>query len=168
MCRGTRTLGLCVAVCLHAAVAAGQGQTLTLADVLTRARAQAPEIVSARLSLDEARGRLVGASVRTQTNPDVDVWSGRRAGADGPYTDVELGVSHTLEPPGRRSARVAGATAAIAQSTATVDEVTRTVLRDAASAYYRVVYAQQRLALLDAAQALASRTYATADRRFVW
>lgn len=118
MCRGIRTLGLCMAVCLHAASARAQGQGLTLADVLARARTQAPDIVSARWALEEGRGRL------------------------------------------------AGATAAIAQGTANVDEVTRRVLREAASAYYRIIYMRERLALLDASQALASRIYATAERRF--
>lgn len=166
MCRGIRTLGLCMAVCLHAASARAQGQGLTLADVLARARTQAPDIVSARWALEEARGRLAGATLRAQTNPDLDAWGGRRTGADGRYTDFQVGLSQAFEPPARRAARIAGATAAIAQGTANVDEVTRRVLREAASAYYRIVYMRERLALLDASQALASRIYATAERRF--
>jgi len=61
---GCRTVAVCAAVCLQAGVSGAQSRTLTLADVLARAREQAPQIVSARLALEEARGRLLGASVR--------------------------------------------------------------------------------------------------------
>jgi outer membrane protein TolC len=54
-----------------------------------------------------------------------------------------------------RSARVDGANAAIAQSSANIDEVTRTVLRLAASAYYRAVHANDRIRLLIATQEVA-------------
>jgi cobalt-zinc-cadmium efflux system outer membrane protein len=71
-----------------------------------------------------------------------------------------------FEPGARRSARTASASAAIAQSTANVDEITRSVLRSAAAAYYRAVHANDRIRLLNAADDLASGVYSTADRRF--
>ncbi len=166
MSRVTSSVGLCAVVCLHTGTALAQDYRLTFADVLARARDQAPQIVSARLALDETRGRLAGAALRLQTNPDVDVWVGRRTGPGGPYTDMQLGLGQSFEPLSRRSARIAGATAAVAQGTADVEEVTRSVLRDAAVAYYRVVFVNERIALLDAAHALASTVYATANRRF--
>lgn len=153
-------------LCLHAAGAAAQGQALTLAEVLARARDQAPLVVSARLAVEETRGRVVGASVRSQINPDFDVYGGRRTGPGGNYTDFQLGVGQAFEPPSRRAARLASANAAVAQGTASVDEVTRQVLRDAATAFFRVVYANERIALLDAAQRLATNVYTIADRRF--
>jgi cobalt-zinc-cadmium efflux system outer membrane protein len=139
---------------------------MTLADVLARAREQAPQIVSARLALEEARGRLVGASVRSPANPQIDAAIGNRNGPDTRFTDFELGFGQAFEPGARRSARIAGANAAIAQSAANVDEVTREVLRSAASAYYRAVHANDRIRLLNAAYELATRVYSTADRRF--
>jgi cobalt-zinc-cadmium efflux system outer membrane protein len=139
---------------------------LTLSDVLARAREQAPEIVNARLALAEARGRLVGASLRLQSNPQIDAAVGNRNGPDTRFTDFELGLGQSFEPGARRAARVAGANAAIAQSAANVDEVTRSVLRSAASAYYRAVHASDRIKLLNAAYELASGVYSTADRRF--
>jgi hypothetical protein len=48
-----------VACCGVSATVSGQTRTLTLTDVMTRAREQAPLIVSARLALEEARGRLL-------------------------------------------------------------------------------------------------------------
>lgn len=163
---GSRAVAVCAVVCLQAWVAGAQHRPLALADVLARAREQAPHIVSARLALEESRGRLLGASLRLQANPRIDAAVGNRTGPDTRFTDFELGFGQAFEPASRRSARIAGATAATAQSAANVDEVTRTVLRLAASSYYRAVYANDRIKLLDAAHELAVNVYGTADRRF--
>ena len=53
---GRSAVAVCAAVCLQAGTADAQSRSLTLADVLARAREQAPQIVSARLALEEARG----------------------------------------------------------------------------------------------------------------
>src|SRR3990172_1338944 len=163
---GRSAVAVYAAVCLQAGMASAQSRSLTLADVLARAREQAPQIASARLALEEARGRLLGASLRFQANPEIDVGLGNRNGPDNRFTDFELGLGQTFEPGTRRSARIDGANAAMAQSSANIDEVTRTVLRLAASAYYRAVHANERIRLLDATQELATSIYATADRRF--
>lgn len=163
---GRSAVAVCAAVCLQAGMANAQSRSLTLADVLARAREQAPQIVSARLALEEARGRLLGASLRFQTNPEIDGALGNRNGPATRSTDFEVGLGHSFEPRGRRSARMAGATAAIAQGSANIDEVTRTVLRVAASAYYRAVHANERITLLNATHGLAASVHAIADRRF--
>ena len=163
---GTRTVAVCAVVCLYFGPAVAQERRLTLAEVLARAREQAPEIVSARLALEEARGRLVGASLRLQSNPQIDAAVGNRNGPDTRFTDFELGLAQSFEPGARRSARIAGANAAIAQSAANVDEITRSALRSAASAYYRAVHSNDRIRLLNAAYELASAVYSAADRRF--
>ena len=163
---GTTTIAVCAAVCFQAATATAQGRTVTLAEVLARARGQAPQIVSARLALEEARGRLLGASVRSQANPEIDAALGNRDGTGVRYTDFQLGLGQSFEPGARRSARIDGASAAIAQSSANIDEVTRTVLRVAASAYYRAVHANERIKLLNATHDISARVYSIADRRF--
>lgn len=150
----------------HAGRAAAQAPPWTLADVLARARAQAPQVVSARLSVDEARGQLVGASIRQQSNPDLNLQAGYRNGERGRFTDVQVGVRQTLDPGSRRTARIEGATALVEQGTAGVAEATRLVLRQAASAYYRALHATARIRLLDRARELASGVYDVADRRF--
>ena len=162
----TRTAAVCAVVCLNATAAAAQGGPMTLEDVLARAREQSPQIVSARLALDEARARLAGASIRYQANPQLDVAVGNRNGPDTRFIDFELGVGQVFEPGSRRSARIAGANAAIAQSAATVEVVTRMVLRDAAAAYYRVLHAAERIRLLNGSYELASSVHSIADRRF--
>jgi cobalt-zinc-cadmium efflux system outer membrane protein len=163
---GTRAVTVCAVVCLHAGVAAAQSTVMTLAEVLARARDQAPQIVSARLALEESRGRLAGASVRFQSNPQIDAAIGNRNGPDTRFTDLELGLGQSFEPGARRSARIAGANATIAQTSANSEEVTRTVLRLAASAYYRALHAKERIKLLNATYELASGVYSAADRRF--
>jgi cobalt-zinc-cadmium efflux system outer membrane protein len=163
---GTRAVVVCAVVCLHAGAAAAQSNVMTLAEVLARAREQAPQILSARLALEESRRRLAGASVRFPSNPQIDAAIGNRNGPDRRFTDLELGFGQSFEPGARRSARIAGANAAIAESSANADEVTRTVLRLAASAYYRALHVNERLKLLDATYELASRVYSAADRRF--
>jgi cobalt-zinc-cadmium efflux system outer membrane protein len=161
---GTTTMAVCAIVCAFANDAAAQGRAITLSDVLTRAREQAPQIVSARLALEETRARLIGASVRN--NPELDAWVGNRNGPTDRFTDYQFGLTHRLEPGARRSARVEGANAAIAGSTASIDEVTRTVLRQAAAAYFRAVHASDRIRLLNATYEVASSIYTAADRRY--
>jgi cobalt-zinc-cadmium efflux system outer membrane protein len=163
---GTKAIAVCAIVCVHANAASAQGRAMTLSDVLTRAREQAPQIVSARLTLEETRARLIGASLRFQNNPELEAWVGNRNGSTDRFTDYQFGLAQVLEPGARRSARVDGANAALAQSTANVDEVTRTVLRQAAAAYYRTVHATDRIRLLNAAFELASNVYSAADRRY--
>ncbi len=160
------TIAVCAIVCVFADVAAAQGRAMTLSDVLVRAREQAPQIVSARLALEETRARVIGASLRFQSNPELDAWVGNRSGSTDRFTDYQFGLTQVFEPGARRSARVEGANAAMAQGTATIDEVTRTALRQAATSYYRAVHASDRIRLLNAVFELATNVFAAADRRY--
>jgi cobalt-zinc-cadmium efflux system outer membrane protein len=139
---------------------------MSLADVLARAREQAPRIVAARLGVEEARARLTGASLRFQTNPEVDASIGSRDGDVERSTAFDIGVMQMLEPSGRRDARIAAANAAIERSTAVMSETTRVVLRDAAFAFYRGVHARERTRILQAAEELASAVHQAVDRRY--
>ena len=165
---GSCAVAVCAAICVHASVANAQapGPTMTFAEVLARAREQAPQIVSARLAVEETRGRLLGASLRFQTNPELEANLGNREGPDSRFTDFEIGLGQGFEPRSRRSARMASANAAIAQSSANVDETTREVLRLAAGAYFRALHAQERIRLLGATQELAANVHSVADRRY--
>ena len=160
----------CTALALAGAVslcpAAASGQTvLTLTDVLARAREQAPQAVSARLALEEARGRVTGASLRLQSNPEIDVNVGNRQGSNARSTDLHLGATQMFEPPGRRAARIAGATAQLDQGVATAEETTRDVLRESATWFYQAVFATERIRLLAASEELANAVFQTAARR---
>lgn len=163
---GMRTIAPCVLVCVFANVAAAQGRPLTRSDVLTRARERAPDIVSARLAVEEARGRLAGAATRVQSNPEIDVALGNRHGTGARSTDFEFGVGQTFEPTSRRTARLAAANAAIDGGMADIERVTGLAVRDALAAYYRVLHANERIALLSTTLELTEAVYASADRRY--
>lgn len=165
MRQGSKTVFFCLAVCLPGTIVSAQ-RSLTLPEALARAREQAPQIVSARHAIDEARGRLKGASIGFTSNPEIEAGVGRRRGPDARLTDWEVGIHQSIEPPGRRAARIAGANASIAAGAANVDEVTRTVLRDAANAFYRALHANERLRLLAISEEFARGIHAAADRRF--
>ena len=78
--------------------AAGAQIVLGLADVLVRAREQAPQIVIARLAVAEAQGRIAGASLRLQMNPELDLNAGNRQGDGTRSTDLQFGVNQMFEP----------------------------------------------------------------------
>jgi cobalt-zinc-cadmium efflux system outer membrane protein len=139
---------------------------MTFAEVVARAREQAPQIVSARLAIDEARARLAGASLRRQQNPEIQGALGNRHGPESRHTDFEIGLAQSFEPGARRTARIDGANAAIAQSTAGLNDTMRLVLRAAAGAYSRALHASQRVQLLERAQELAAGVHTVADRRY--
>ena len=146
--------------------AAGAQTVLGLADVLARAREQAPQIVIARLAVAEARGRVTGASLRLQANPELDLNVGNRESGDTRFTDLQFGINQMFEPGARRAARSAAATALVDQSDVAVEEATREVLRAAALQFYQALYAAERIKLLTASPDLANSIYDVADRRF--
>lgn len=160
-------LTLCgVTALVLAPVRAGAQTTMTLNEALARARQVAPQIVGGRLAIDEARARVVGADLRFQTNPELDLGIGRRSGASGSTADIDVAATQMFEPPGRRDARRSAATAAVDRSAAQLDEVTRSVLREVSVAFYRVLYFDRRIALLTTTETLATTIYQSADRRF--
>ncbi len=147
-----------------------QDHVLTLDQALARARERAPTILSAKARIDEARGRLVGASVLLRDNPRIETAAGHRrlseAGSRESAADVEVGVSQTFELGGRRNARIAGAEAALAQEIATSEDAVRRLLRDAANAFVRALHAEERLQLTKAAERVTADIQLTIERRY--
>lgn len=159
------TLALSGALSLMTGTAGAQ-TPLTLAEVVARAREHAPQVVAARLAVDETRGRLLGAGLRFQTNPEVELGLGNRTGSSTRSTDLDVGVGQLFEPAGRRTARIASARAQIGTRTAVVDEITRAVTREALAAFYSTLHANERIRLLTNTEQLAVRVHEVADRRF--
>ncbi len=145
---------------------AAQETALTLDQALTLARERAPRLVSVRARIDEARGRLAGASVFLRTNPSVNAGLGSRSGADGHRTDeTSITVSQGFEVGGQRGARVAGARAVVSRATSDADDTARRVLRDVALAFHRALYAQERARLATATEAVAADVLRVSERR---
>jgi hypothetical protein len=83
---------------------------MSLEQALARARTRAPQILAAQGLVEEARGRLAGASVLLQENPTIEASVGPRHSANDNTTDYDIqsvspsnlvdGAVHGL--PGRR------------------------------------------------------------------
>ena len=142
-----------------------EDETLTLEGALARARERAPAIVAAGGAIEEARGRLVGASVLLRDNPEIEASAGARMTDRGELLEGSLGVRQLFELGGRRAARIAGANAAVARASATTADATRRVLRDAAMVFWAAVHAGERQQLAEQAAALAEETRHIAERR---
>jgi len=159
-----RTLALAGAILATSHLAAAQ-TSMTLAEALGRAREQSPRIIGARLAIEEARGRLAGATHRP-FNPEVDFGLGNRQGHETRSTDLALEFAQPFEPSSRRSAREAVATAGIEESRAQLEDVTRVTLRDTAVAFVRALHLAERIRLLERTSGLASNVLQIAERRF--
>jgi len=136
---------------------------LTLDAALARVRQQSPAVLSALRRVDEARGRLRGAST-LRDNPVLEGAAGRRAESSAPM-DLDLGLSQTFELGGRRGARIAGAQAGVARALASADDTLRTVLRQVAADFFRALHAEERVRVARAAETYAASVHQTAERR---
>jgi len=143
----------------------GEDEALTLEAALARARQHSAAIVSARGRVEEARGRLRGASA-LRDNPVLESAIGRRDQSGTP-ADLDVGVSQTFELGGRRGARIAGAEAGVVRASATADDTLRTVLRQVADLFFRAVHAEQRVSVARAAETYAAEVLRIAERRHV-
>jgi len=143
---------------------------LTYEDTLERARSAAPAIAAARMRIEEARGRILGASLPFSTNPTIGVEGGRRSGGEASFTDYGVEVAQNLDLPSRRRARIDAANAGVAQEEQRAMETEREVLRDVATVWLRGLEARERADsatngkhLADEALHIAERRYAAGD-----
>jgi cobalt-zinc-cadmium efflux system outer membrane protein len=143
-----------------------QTTSLTLEQALNRARTRAPALLAARARIEEARGRLQGASILLQSNPVIEGTVGPRFSNQGRTTDADVSVSQDFEAFGRRSARILGAQAGVARTIAASQETGRQLLRDVAAAFMRALAANEKLKALTDADKLASDFLSAAERRY--
>jgi len=144
---------------------AQQPGVFTLEDALERARQSAPAVIAARMRIDEARGRVAGASRPFSSNPAVDVEAGRRSGGTS-STDYGLAVGQDLELPRRRRARIDAAHAAVAQEEQRARDVEREALRDVATSFLRALEARERAEAANSGKELAEAALRIAERRY--
>jgi cobalt-zinc-cadmium efflux system outer membrane protein len=141
-----------------------RARPLTLDEALALARERAPALAAARARIDEARGRLVGASVLLRENPVLAGAAGRRSDGNG-YVAGEAGLSQSFELGGRRGARIAGARAGVAREVAASEDAERRLLRDVAFAFLRALAARERLQVASDNVRLAADLLGVAERR---
>jgi cobalt-zinc-cadmium efflux system outer membrane protein len=150
---------------LLAALPAFAQQQLTLDDALDRARQSAPAVIAARMRIEEARGRVAGASLPFSRNPAVEVEAGRRSG-DVATTDYGVEVAQDIDLPRRRRARVDAAQAGVTQEEQRARETEREALRAVATAFLRAVEARERAEAAGSGKHLADQALRIAERRY--
>lgn len=140
-------------------------RVLTREDALALARERAPLVLAARARIDEARGRLLGASVRLRENPVLDIAGGRRTSDGDSFTEFGVGLSQTFELGRRRGSRIQAAQADVTRAQASSRDAERRLLRDVAVAFDRALHAEERLRLASATEEIAAEVLRTAERR---
>jgi len=143
------------------------GQTsLTFEDAVQRARVRAPEILAAAARIDEARGRVVGASIRWRDNPMLEVDAGPRIGSGQRSADLAAAFGQTFETGGQRDARILAAQSDVSREQALSEETARQIVSAVAVSYLRAVGLQERVRLLDGAERLAKELQTATERRY--
>ena len=139
----------------------GTGDTLrlTLDAARSRALSQNPDLATARVDVDIARGQLRQAS-SIRTHPSFDVLS---AGARGNQT--ELSLTQEVEIAGQRGLRRRGAQAEVSRSTLTTANAARLITADVDRAFYQVFAAGRRADLSQEILALNERLSEVAGRQ---
>jgi cobalt-zinc-cadmium efflux system outer membrane protein len=139
---------------------------MTLSEALDMARARAPIILSARARIEEARGRLKGASILFQQNPTIETEAGPRIASPNRFTDVDVSLTQEFEVAGRRRARISGAEAGVDKQVAEGEEATRRLLREVAASFSHALAAQERVRLVTTTEKLSEEFLQIAERRY--
>ena len=138
---------------------------LTFEEALDRARVAAPAVIAARMRIEEARGRLLGASLPLASNPTVESEVGRRSGETSP-TDYGVEIGQEIELPQRRSARIDAAQAVVRQEEQRAREVERAVLGEVATAFLRALESRERAETANSGKSLTNEALQIAERRY--
>jgi outer membrane protein, heavy metal efflux system len=150
---------------LYALPGLGQERVLTIDEALALARERAADVTLARGRVEEARARQAQAGRRFQENPELEVNGGYRRAGDG-YFDFDAALSQSLYDGRRRTARLAGAQAALDRTEAELAEVRRLLLRDVWTAFARVLAARDRVALVSRSREAADALLNATERRY--
>src|SRR5512134_2894882 len=152
--------------CFGLAPCARAQTILTFEGTIARAREQAGTVAVARARVAEAEAGLVDASSRFRDNPIIEGTAGPRAGSGTRSTDLGVAVSQQFETGGQRTARVAGAKAAIDRQRADVDDVRRAAVYEAALAFLDGVAASERLRIVEEGDGVSRELLNVTERRY--
>lgn len=140
-------------------------RALTLDEALALARDHGRAVILARGRIEEARARQAQASRRFQENPVLEATGGYRRSGTG-FFDFDATVTQGLYAGRRRSARMAGAQAALDRSEAELAEARRLLLRDVWASFARSRLGQDRVKLLARNRQTAEALLAATERRY--
>ena len=162
--------GLALGILGGLACAGVRSAPLTLDVAFALAEQANPALRAAQAQLDAAKGRLRDARSLLWNNPQLTAERTRRDVP--PPTDFaerqrewNAGLAQAFEIAGQGSYRREAAEAALAATTADVEEMRRQVRSEVAQQFYRVLALQQRVAVETEAQALFDQAAAVVERR---
>ncbi|HEX7181163.1 MAG TPA: TolC family protein [Thermoanaerobaculia bacterium] len=153
------------ALLLWALPAAGQERVLTLEEALALARERGMSVALARGRVEEARARQAQAGRRFQENPVLEMDGGYRRAEDD-FFDWQASVSQELSAGRRRTARLAGAQAALERAEADLEAARRLLLGDVRTRFVQALAARDRVALLARSRQAAEELLAATERRY--
>jgi len=139
---------------------------LTLQETIARAREQAGAVIIARARLSEAEASVIEASARFRDNPVIEGAAGPRWIAGQRVTEIDVGLSQQFESGGQRQARIAGARASVERQQAEMQQASRNVIMEAASAFLDAIAATERLQVTEGAEAIARELLNVTERRY--
>jgi cobalt-zinc-cadmium efflux system outer membrane protein len=151
---------LATGVALLATPAVRAAETLTLDQALQQAAAAHPDLHAQRRQLGVAESERVRAGFWLPDNPTVQGFYGLGGDADLGFT-----LSQQVEVANQRGARLAIAEAGVRQSAATITAFRQEALADVKSAFFDVIYWQERLSLAAASVAVAAELDRIARKR---
>jgi outer membrane protein, heavy metal efflux system len=143
-----------------------QAGLLTYEQALERARTRAPLILAAQDRIEEARGRLLGASILLRDNPVLTFSGGPRYTPGSDLIDSEVGLSQSFELGGRRRSRIAGAQADVDREAAASRNAARQLLGDVAIAFWQGVAAGEQVRLAAKADGVARELFESMQKRY--
>lgn len=160
------TLSTLAVSILSASVSAAQQkiEPLTLTRVIELSSASAPEVRLASSRIAEGEAKLAGAQVRSLENPSLELSAGPRTGSET-TVDLELGAEIPIELGNRRDKRTAVARAGLERERHATEDVRRLAVAAAVGAYYRVLQAEERVALAGERKAVADQLLGIAKDR---
>ncbi|HET6204702.1 MAG TPA: TolC family protein [Planctomycetota bacterium] len=138
---------------------------LTLEEVRDIARRSAPAVLAAQARIDEARGILKSASYALPGNPVLDVDAGPRIDRGDATANYDVSLSVPLATGGKRSSRVASATAGVEAENARASDAARVVLFEVSRSFYRILFEEERARLAEERDRIARELLSTAQAR---
>lgn len=147
--------------------AQGQGQStheLTFERAIVLARRQAPDLLTARARIDEARGGIAAASV-WRFNPQLEASAGPRSGGADTTVDWSVGARQWFEVGGQRGNRLAVAQAGVDAVEAQREDAERLLLREVGLAFVQALYWERRVELARENRRIAEAVARVARRR---
>lgn len=153
-----------VALVVPSSLRAEEASALTLADVVTLARDQAPEVQLAAFDVDDARARRAGAELFASENPSLSAIAGPRL-QSAVVIDGQATLSVPFELGMRRGRALDLADADVRREQSSLEGARRDAIVVAVAGSLRVLHAQSRLALTEQRAAIALKVQDTAIER---